>query len=345
MNIPDQVKVLVGKHEGQTATIDGYRVKFADGTTQAYIASSLAPIAAPAPLPPPPPPPPPVILTPTPSWSGALEDGTWRNGGKGWDNSPDYRPDGRPQDFAIVTSPVPPGFAHAGKFTVTKDSVISGVAGQRALVNVFPQTDPTKGKSRAFQGVETWYRDLIRFPADYVAAPNTDWNWLLELHNYPEGCADSMLSLAVVMDTSDGGAAANGERLSCRMMAGGSSAHPAEDYKSGTIANNPDVKREWMRGPKILREHWHDVVLRVRWDWRSIADGGQGSADYYLDGTKIGSYAGPTLLWFRQLSGPGQGYVTAGHYRNNDPTHPDSTVYHAGTMCGPTAASIGVALA
>jgi hypothetical protein len=343
MNLGDKVKVLVGKHVDQEATIDGYRVKFADGTTQAYIASSLAPVAAPAPPPPAPAPAPPPVLVPSPSWSGALEDGTWRNGGKGWDNSPDYHPDGRLQDFAIVTSPAPPGFAHAGKFTVTKDS-ITGAAGQRALLNVFPSTDPTKGKSRAFQGAETWYRDRLYLPDDYVAAPNTDWNWLFEIHNAPDGCADAMLALSVVMDTSDGGGPANGERLSCRIMAGGSALDPAENYTSGTIARNPAVKRQWMPGPKIQRDYWYDLVWRVKWDWQA-----GGAVDWWIGSedvphVKVGSYVGPTLLYYRALSGPGQGYVTLGHYRNNDPTHPDSTVYHGGTMCGPTAASIGLVL-
>jgi hypothetical protein len=43
VNLGDKVKVLVGKRLGQVGTIDGYRVKFADGITQAYIASSLEP--------------------------------------------------------------------------------------------------------------------------------------------------------------------------------------------------------------------------------------------------------------------------------------------------------------
>jgi hypothetical protein len=231
-------------------------------------------------------------------------------------------------------------------------SVISGEAGERALLTLWPNNVPSSGKTRAYQGAESWYRDRVYFPTEFQASRNTDWNWLYELHNYPDGSADANLALSVVMDTSDlpgsQGGTTNGERLSTRILGGGSPTNPIDPYKSSNVLSNPDAKAHWFVGPAIQRGHWYDLVWHVKWDWRSPANGGAGLAEYWIDGAKIGSYSGPTLFYYSSQSGPGQAYLQSGYYRPNDTTagysQPTAKVYHGATMIGPTAASIGTNL-
>jgi len=276
-----------------------------------------------------------------PAWRGDLTGGTWAQ----YDGSPIFHPDGNPLDYSLVTSPVPPGFSYAFKATVQSgtNSVVSGQYGDRTLLSLWPNLDPRKGKTRAYEGADTWYRDEVYFPAGFQPTRNTGWNWLLVLHNFPNGPCCGNLSVAVVTDRSDGGPAGQA-RLSTRIMGGGSPQYPI-DGGTQTGYSNPAAQIHWIKGPSIQTGHWYDLVWHVHWDWRPTGAGGTGFAQYWIDGTLMGSWRGPTLYYYAALGGPGQACLQDGYYRPTDDiagySQPTVSVYHAGTMIGPTPASIG----
>jgi hypothetical protein len=145
-------------------------------------------------------------------------------------------------------------------------------------------------------------------------------------------------------------------RLSTRVMGGGDPAYPIDQTYCNQSAGcgqgaywDPDAVWKWMMGPTLQYGHWYSFVWHVHWDWRSLASGGQGLLEYFIDGTKIGTYSGPTLFYYANngsgSAGPGQAYMEEGFYRPLDSqagyAQPTVQVYHAASMLGPTAASIG----
>ncbi len=226
----------------------------------------------------------------------------------------------------------------------------TGEAGERALDTIWPAKDDAgrSGETRAYQGADTWYRDEIYFPPGFRPTRNTDWNWLYGLHNYPDGAGDANLALMVATDSSDGGPHGH-ERLSARILGGGSPAHPIDPYGSGDFLDDPAVREHWFRGPSLHTGRWYDFVWHVHWDWRANRDGGRGFVESWLNWKRIGSYHGPTLFYYADNGtghgGPGQAYLQHGYYRPSDSeagySQPSATVYQAATLIGRTARSIG----
>jgi Polysaccharide lyase len=229
--------------------------------------------------------------------------------------------------------------------------VVNGEAGDRTLTTLWPDGKAgTTAKTRGYQGADSWYRDEVYFPAGFQATRGTDWNWLYELHNYPDSAGDSNLALGVVMDSSDGGGAQNAGRLSTMVLGGGSPANPIDNYARTGWAKDPDARSGWIIGPAMQTGRWYDFVWHVHWDYRL---GGSGLVEEWINGAKVGSYSGPTLWYYANngtgSAGPGQTYLQHGYYRPTDSeagySQPTVTVYHAATMIGPSAASIGESLA
>jgi Polysaccharide lyase len=300
---------------------------FAVGVVFAVVTGSLVAGASPA---------------PTPSWDGAFSTGSWSQ----YDGVPGNNPDGNPADFSLTQDPTPAGYTNAFAATLESGtgSVRPGEDGERTLLTLWPSSDDGRtGRTRAYQGADSWYRDEIYFPSTFEPTQGTDFNWLYELHNYPDGPCCANLALSVVTDSSDGGPS-GGERLSTRIMGGGSVAD-AIDTGAEDADSNPDAQVHWIVGPTLQPGRWYDLVWHVHWDWRANSGGGQGLAQYWIDGTEVGAYSGPNLFYYSSLSGPGQAYLQDGYYRPTDAeagyAQPSVTVYHAATMIGPTAASIG----
>jgi hypothetical protein len=205
---------------------------------------------------------------------------------------------------------------------------------------------------------------MVYFPESFHATSDTDWNWVYELHQFPEPAGAANLALSVVMNAADLPAghehARNQARPSTRILGGGSPQHPIDLtdassgplYTSATCMNNPDVRRHWIVGPRLRRERWYDFVWHVPWDWRSNTAGGQGLVERFLDGHELGSYRGSTLFFYANngtgAAGPGQAYLQHGYYRPTDSVagyaQPTISVYHAATMIGPSAAAVGLSL-
>jgi Polysaccharide lyase len=262
----------------------------------------------------------------------------------------------------LVNNPVPPGFSYAFGATLESGSgsIVNGEPGERTLLTLWPG-DSDAGlyeKTRAYQGADSWYRDEVYFPSSFQATKNTDFNWFYELHNYPDNYGDVNLAAAVVMDSSDCATCAyNQGRLSVRVIGGGSPENPIDAtdsngqqlYDADDYWVNPDVQQDWIVGPPLQTGQWYDMVWHIHWDWRANNAGGQGFVEYFINGTEVGSYSGPTLFYYANngggSGGPGQAYLQDGYYRpdNSDAgySQPSITVYHAGTMIGPTSASVG----
>ncbi len=278
---------------------------------------------------------------PRPYWRGDFTTRDWSQ----YDGRPTHRPDGDPADFALLATARGPAFRALVR---SRDrSAVAGESGQRTLLTLWPSEDGGRsGKTHAFQDADAWYRDDIYFPPGFQPTRDTVWNWLYEIHNFPDGPCCANLALAVVTDSEDGGPH-GGARLSVRVMGGGSPAHPI-DGGTGRAQDNPDALVRWLRGPELQTSRWYQFVWHVHWDWRPNSAGGQGRMEYWLDGRLIGRYSGPTLFYYRSLSGPGQGYLTNGFYRPDDATagyaQPTVSVYHASTLIGPSAASVGANL-
>lgn len=187
-----------------------------------------------------------------------------------------------------------------------------------------PSDNGLTASTRAYQGATSWYRDDLYLPSGFQPTRNTNWNFFYEIHNYPDSPGDAMIALGVDMDTQDGCGAANEGRLSTEIQ-GGSTSTPTYG---------------WICGPSWQANHWYDIVYEIHWDYQST-----GWVKEWLDGRLLGTYNGPTLYYFTSLNGPGQGYLQHGFYRPTDAragyAQPDDYVYHAATMVGPTAASIG----
>jgi Polysaccharide lyase len=306
------------------------------------------------------------VPTPHPSWRGDFSTGDWTQ----YDDCRSSHMDGIfPADYAIDTAfgrlgsfcpwlgyPAlvhdiwpPPGFGYAGRYTVrARDASYRGEAGERSLDTLWPgDGNGWDGKTRAYQGADTWYRDDFYLPAGSQPTRNTDWNWIYELHNYPDDDGDANVALGIVMDNSDCfRCASNLGRLSLDIRGGGALYYPVRGVRSA----NPTVSEHWIVGPAFRTGHWYDMVLHIHWDWRSFRAGGRGYVQYWLDGRNIGYYIGPNLYWVGtgstgEPTGVSQAYLQHGYYRPTDAgagyAQPTIRIYHGATMLGPTAASIG----
>ena len=275
----------------------------------------------------------------SPTWVGDFENG----GLSQWDGRDGNR-SLLDRYFRTVSSPTAPGSRFAFAATVDPQAS-SGDAGHRALLYLYPDDVPSQGKTGAYEGSERWYRTLVYFPADFRPAKNTDWNWIVEWHNWPNGpcCAN----LAVTIDTDpDRGP---GERLSLRSMGGGNRAHPMEGDLDAH--DNPAAHVDNYVGDQSLRrEHWYELVTHVKWS----ADPDKGLLEWWVDGRQVVSTHTSTLYWYAdnnenlpgQTPGPGQAYYMEGYYRptkllSGAPDLSSATVFHDGAKIGPTRDSVG----
>ncbi len=297
------------------------------------------------------------VVTATPSLpppTGGCNGCTW-NGDFSTGNFGQYASllEGVASDFSLVTSnPTPPApFKYAFDAHLGTESVKSGEAGERALLQIFPYTvrRQSLAPTRAYNGATTWYRDEIYFPSSYQPEANSDWNWMDEIHNAPDGEGPQLISCGVDTDTgttpgptSDGGGAISPARYSCRIAGGGNAADPMDSYGPSNWSTNPAAQYGYIYAIRsITPNKWYDVVWKISW---SCTTGG--SVTMWVNGAQVGSYSGPTLSYVVSAedgyptNGCNQGYWDDGDYRSSGDTTP-SDVFHAGTMIGPTAASIG----
>jgi Polysaccharide lyase len=226
--------------------------------------------------------------------------------------------------------------------------------GQRTLVYLFPNSSPVGGKTGAFEGSEQWYHSALSFPRQFRPSPGSEWNWVLQWHNWPD--RSCCINIAVTVDTSNrhrgGRRGTSGpfrEELSMRVMGGGDSEHPLERYRSAS--RNPRVRTHWFVGdPHLKRGHWYDLLVRVRWSYRRSL----GLVEWWLDGRRVMSVRTPTLFWYEdndsdaegETAGPGQAYWMVGYYRSGrrrsgSTDRSVAWVNHNGARRGPTRTSVG----
>ena len=294
------------------------------------------------------------------SYNGDLSTGDFSQYGDCHGASGSNLTDGNyPSDYAIDTTSGSLGSHSCGSLglpSLVRDITAPGGYAGRYLVNSssygndgeglitentvgWPTTPPdTSGVTQGYQGKTEWYRDEVYFPAGFHPASSSDWNFVWEFHVFPNfNGAYENLSVAVVTDNSDGGPS-GGDRLSLRILGGGTPSDPIVGTY-GTDTANPTWHQTWKPGPNIQTGHWYDMVMEVHWDYSSA-----GSVTWWLDGAKEASYTGPTL-WYATnngggSAGPTQTYEMHGYYTSASNPGPNY-VYHAETLIGATAASIG----
>ena len=278
--------------------------------------------------------------------------GDFGAGFAGWDGF-DGNAQARGRYFAIGTAPreVPVGTSYFSARVDAGATPPDGV-GQRSVVYLYPDPDPTRAKTQAFEGSEQWYHTSIQFPWAFRSSPGTSWNWVAEWHNWPNSvcCAN----VALTVDTTRARGRRHGRglpraALSLRVMGGGDRRHPVDVY-GGDAARDPRVRTRWFVGDGVLdRGHWYDVLLHVRWSRHASA----GLVEWWLDGRQVMSARMPTLYWYRDnregdsliTTGPGQAYWMLGYYRprwrGGRLDRRVATVMHAGPRRGPTRESVG----
>ena len=137
-----------------------------------------------------------------------------------------------------------------------------------------------------------------------------------------------------------------------RLAGGGNATYPFDSYNSSNWYTNPAVDWTDLIGLKSITPNtWYDMVWQIHWSCDPANESTSGFVNWWINGNLVGHYTGPTLLWVKTgedgvaTNGCNQAYLQTGDYRPTDSdagySQPASDMYHAGTMIGPTAASIG----
>jgi len=190
-----------------------------------------------------------------------------------------------------------------------------------------------------FAPYEIWLRTSLLFPSGALVSaegaqgeqmyqPTTgEWNWILEFHNdtnrAPE-CAHELANVALDVRTDgrveSGVVGRRNARLAMRIMGG-------DDCR-------PNV--EWVDGPRLVLDHWYELLLHVRWD---PVDG---SVEWYVDNLKKPLYANSHIptLYTRPGSfiSPSYTSLTLTNYRLHAPWN--STIYLGPLTVGSTRESV-----
>jgi hypothetical protein len=275
------------------------------------------------------------------AWVADFETGDFTQwdglGGPEWDLGDHFR---------LVAAP--PGGPDTGGYAF--EAMVDATAttdnpGQLSLAYLFPSEHASDNRTRAFEGSEAWYRSALYFPADFEPAPDTEWNWVVEWHNWPNTACCANLALSVDTNSDRG----PGERLTLRTMGGGSPWFPADVVPVNDWSNPDGAVHYFVGDDQLDREHWYDVLVHVVWS----TDPHEGLVEWWLDGEPIVSTHLSTLFWYRDNNealpgdtpGPGQAYFMLGYYRpaerdgQIDTTH--ASVIHDEARIGPTLESVG----
>jgi hypothetical protein len=251
----------------------------------------------------------------------------------------------RQRYFALVPNPTG-GPGPVFRATVDQNAIGNGEAGQRSLLELYPDSKRHgRWLAAGMQGRSRWFRAMVYFPTTFVPARNTDWNWVIEWHNWPDGpCCDN---LALTVDTQR--SRGRGARLSLRSEGGGNPRWPVDRYSADPRINHT-THETYIVGDRHLRlGHWYDILLHVVWDYRPK----YGLLQWWLDGKLITSRHTSTLFYYADANpdraggqpGPGRTYLEIGYYRPStllDGAIDDSvmSVYLADVKIGATRSSV-----
>lgn len=186
---------------------------------------------------------------------------------------------------------------------------------------------------------EIWLRTSVLFPSQATTAdagyagerpfqPTAgEWNWFLEFHNDSNpvpNCAKEFANISLDVKTDDlvraGAAGSKNARLAARVMGGNDC--------------NPHVV--WIDGPALRRDHWYEILLRIKWD------ASKGVFEWYVDDFNVPCYSNkkiPTL--FTRPKGyvsPSYTSLTMPNYRSHAPW--SSTIYVGPLAVGSTKRSV-----
>ena len=325
----------------------------ADGATSASSAQTGMVAAAPAgpQLPPPTYPTAYEPLYPTNASFAPFTSPAWSTSGGGFDGNATGQPTSG--YFQVVQTPneaqLPFDLPYSYKLSIDGSAHASyDSVNQRSNIYAFPSgsANGTDGRSHAYQGSDAWYRDFVYLDSNYQPNPNTSFNWLIEMHNWPDGPCCANLSFGVDTGTESPG---SGNRLALRVLGGGSPGNGVDQLADRNANDNPTPAgfyKQWFDLAPMQRQHWYDIVFHVLWTYQDA-----GLVQVWIDGNQVVNVSGvPTLYYYgidnnSSLSGntpgPGRGYFMLSNYRSGSGYTALSTVYDTGTLIGPTTASIG----
>ncbi len=248
--------------------------------------------------------------------------------------------------FSLVPDPAG-GPGSVFKATVDQNAVDNGEDGQRALLELWPDSERRSNSlAVGMQGRERWFHARVYFPKDFVPAKKSDWNWVIEWHDWPNGPCCENLALTVDTDPARG----RGQRLVLRSEGGGTPRYPVDLYSPAYPARNRTTHDDHIVGDRHLRRgHWYDVLLHVVWDYRPR----YGLVQWWLDGKLVTSRHTSTLYYYRDSNsdiagdqpGPGRTYLEVGYYRdskllNGAIDRSVMSVYQSDDRVGTTASSV-----
>jgi hypothetical protein len=189
---------------------------------------------------------------------------------------------------------------------------------------------------------DTWYRFRLHFASDYKPTPGTQ-NTLFEFHNDPttvnDGKAHGGDPYSPWMGVSgNGGGSCSGSPLLC--TAWGSGPYYLEFHNAGgndwTSYGQPGNYDRYFQGPQLQLDHWYDIVAHYVW-----AADSTGIMQYWVDGTQVVNFSGPTL--YLRTNGTWSYATCVGFYDYRLWANWGASVDFDEINVGPTADSIGFA--
>src|SRR4051794_19580927 len=277
-------------------------------------------------------------------WCGDFTGGSGFSPWDGLDGNVDNAAQ-RSRYFRIIRTPtrLPVGHAYF-RATVDAGAVDDSEFGQRTKAYLFPTTDLAEAKTHAWEGSEAWYHTSVRFPRGFRPSPDTDWNWVVEWHYWPDSVRRPG-NVAITVDANR----RHHQRLVMYVVGGGDADHPVDRYSNDPF-DDPAVKHHIYPGTRTLRRgHWYDMVVHIRWSYQRD----RGQVQWWLDGCRVLDINAATLYWYRDndqdnegdTPGPGQAYWMLGYYRpdelpNGNTDRSTAAVDHNGARIGPTRGSV-----
>ena len=248
----------------------------------------------------------------------------------------------RRQHFAVVRNPSG-GRARVFEATVDQSARGAGESGQRSLLELFPDSEvPARARAAGAQGRNQWFHGFLYFPARFKPYPQSDWNWVIEWHQFPN--APCCANVAIAVNAQPGRPA----QLALSVEGGGTARYPADSFSANPRVNRT-VNDRMIVGGRLRRRHWYNIVLHIVWDYRAR----HGLVQWWLDGRRVFSRHRSTLYYYRDAKpaipgnqpGAGRTYLELGYYRgtwlpNGRLDRVRASVYQAGDEIGNSWASV-----
>jgi hypothetical protein len=175
--------------------------------------------------------------------------------------------EGLPEELKVVTSP-----RRSGKYALEARCLMSdvGVGGPnwRAVVKHMGA-----GGDPGLHNCVRWFAFSTYVPQEWVIGDKVN---LFQIHERPDFLCEDWIS----------------PPLCLRVIGNRFDWHVRSDSRLCTPADVPETKHTLYNAP-LVKGRWVDWVVKVRWDYRTLEKGGQGTVTLWQDGVKRADYRGP----------------------------------------------------